>query len=211
MKVEVRKRLNDFIERVELMRSYSHFNDPEKIIGFVLHKVEDGWQVDFYQPDREKTDAILFNLRLFVANKDDISIGRMAELCTDPEISERWKNAFLSARNILYSKLDMIAGEGPRGQITYRDVFEMVLFGVLGHRSEKDRSYKLFKKWVTNEKEWSITYNMFHDVVLNVVNAVSIIANASKKELAGEQSVHPIASGGGTLAQFANLHAIMVV
>jgi hypothetical protein len=183
MKFESRKRLEDFIERAKLIQTYSYFSNSENIIGFEIHKVDDEWKVYFHQPDREQTDSILFNLRLFVQNKDDISIGRLAELCDDKDISEKWKTEYLSIRNQLNIRLEMLAAEGLKGEITFRDIFEMMLFGALGHRSENDKSYKMFKRWVTDEKEWAITYNMFHDVIAWVFIAVTNIAKISIEEL----------------------------
>jgi hypothetical protein len=145
--------------------------------------VGDQWQADFYQPDRERTDSLLFNLRLFVQNKDDISIGRLEELCADSGISEKWKNEYKLIRSELKLRLNRLAAEGPEGKITFNDTFRMVLFGALGHRTEKDKDYKLFKKWVRDENEWAITYNIFHDVVVWVSVAVINIAKASKEEL----------------------------
>lgn len=183
MEPKSRKRLEDFVERAELIQTYSYIKNSENIVGFQLKKVGDKWQVDFYQPNREETDSLLFNLRLFVQNKDDISIGRLNELCNDPEISEKWKNEYRSIRNELNLRLDMLAAEGPKGKITFHDIFQMVLFGALGHRTENDSAYKLFQKWVTNENEWAIIYNMFHDVVIWVSVAVINIGRASKEEL----------------------------
>jgi len=183
MKPETRKRLVDFIKRAELIQTYSYLDNTKNIVGLEIKKVGKKWQIDFHQPDKERTDAILFNLRLFVENKDDISIGRLSELCTDTGISDNWKKEYEIIRKELNNRLDMLAAEGPKGTIMYRDIFEMFLFGALGHRTEKDKAYKLYHKWVTDETEQELMYNTFHDVIVWVLVAVINIAKASKEEL----------------------------
>jgi len=183
MKTETRKRLEDFIERAELIQTYSYMSNSENIVGGEIKIVGDKWQVEFHQPDKEQTDALLFNLRLFYGGKDDISIRRLAELCDDPGISDDWKSEYKIIRRLLNERFDILAAEGHKGTITYRDIFEMFIFGSLGHRTEKDKVYKLFQKWVTNETERAIMYNTFHDTVVWLLVAVINIGKASKEEL----------------------------
>ncbi len=59
----------------------------------------------------------------------------------------------------------------------------MFLFGALGHRTEKDKTYRLFQKWVTDETEWAIFYNTFHETVIWVSTAIINIGKISKEEL----------------------------
>jgi hypothetical protein len=186
MKPESKRRLEDFVERAELIQTYSYFNNREKIVGFNIHKDQDQWQVDFFQPNREQTDSLLFNLRLFVQNKDDISIMRMGELCDDPGVSEKWKSEYSSIRTYLNIRLDEIAVEGSKGKLTHGELFRMVLFGELGHRSEKDKEYKRFQKWVTNEHVQAIIYNTFQVVLIWISTAVINIGKASREELLRE-------------------------
>jgi hypothetical protein len=183
MEKESRKRLEDFIERAELIQTYSYLNNSENIVGGEIKKIGDVLQVEFFQPEKEQTDALLFNLRLFYGSKDDISIRRIAELCDDPEISMKWKDEFETIRTHLNQRLDMIAAEGSKGTITYRDIFEMFLYGSLGHRTEKDKAYKQFQKWVTNDTERAIMYNTFHETIVWLLVAVINIGKVSKEEL----------------------------
>lgn len=183
MKTETRKRLEDLVERADLIQTFSYLNNAENLVGGEIKKIGDKWQVEFFQPDIEPTHALLFDLRLFYGGKDDISIRRLVELCDDPGISESWKNQFEITRKQLNERLDMVAVEGSKGTITYRDIFEMFLFGSLGHRTEKDKAYNLFNKWVKNETERVIMYNTFHDTVIWFFVAVKNIGKASKEEL----------------------------
>lgn len=183
MKPETRKRLEDFVERAELIQTYSYLKNLDNIVGFKIKKEGDKGKIDFYQPDREQTDALLFNLRLFYGGKDDISIRRMAELCDDPEISENWKREVRAIRQTLNKRFDMIEVDEPEGIITYRDIFEAFLYGSLGHRTEKDKAYKMYQKSVTNEFTRELMYNTFHNTIIWLLTAVINIGKASKEEL----------------------------
>jgi hypothetical protein len=101
----------------------------------------------------------------------------------DTEISDKWKKEYTAIRDNLNNKLDTMAAEGLMGTINYRDILDMYLFGKLGHRSEKDHSYKLYKKWVTNEDADKMLYNAFHTVIIWILDAVISISRISKSEL----------------------------
>jgi hypothetical protein len=107
-------------------------------------------------------------------------------LCDDPDISKQWKSEYSSIRTHLNKRLDEIAAEGSKGKITYGELFRMVLFGWLGHRSEKDREYLRFQTWGSDEQERADIYNTFHVVIIWISTAVLNIAKASKEELLRE-------------------------
>lgn len=183
MNPESQKRLEEFIKRVEYIKTLSYFENQKEIVRVSARRVGDKWETDFYQPDDEKRDALLFNLRLFIQDKDDISIGRLTELYSDPEISNEWKYQHENIRKVLNSRLDEVVGEGARGKFTYRDVLSMFLYGKLGHVDQDDRSYKLFQKWVTDETEWAIMHSIFHETLLHVIEAIMNISRISKDEI----------------------------
>lgn len=183
IKTETHKRLEDFIRRVDYVRSLSYFEGEDNVVGFEAKKVGDEWQVDFYQPNDEKRDSLLFNVRLFIQDKDDISIRRLTELYDDPGISDKWKEEHKSYRRELNERLERIAVEGKKGKITYRDVLDMFLYGKLGHRDEDDKSYKMYQKWVSDETEFEIMHNTFHMVLVWILAVVVNISIASKEEL----------------------------
>ena len=178
-----RKRLEDFAERVEYLQSLSYLENANDLVGGKITQVDGKWQVEFYQPNDEKRDALLFNLRLFVQDKDDISIRRLAELYSDPDISDKWKQEHHSIRNELNTRLDRIAAEEPKGKITYRDVFYMFLYGQLVQHDEDDAYRRLFQKWVTGKTQWEILHNTFHATIVWILAAIINISLASKEEL----------------------------
>ena len=150
MKLETKKRLEDFIERAEHIRTFSYFEGKEKIVGFEIKEVNGKQQIDFYQPSDEQRDAILLHLRIFLQDKDNISFRKLAELCDDSEISEKWKTEFEFERRILNIRLDQVAAESKTDKITHRDILNMFLFGKIAHNKPNDEANKLYEKWVTS-------------------------------------------------------------
>lgn len=180
MKPESKKRLEEFVRRAEYIRHLHYLDGGKDIVGF---KIVGPHEIKFHQPDDEKRDALLFNLRLFVQNKDDISLQRMEELYDDPGITDLWKQEHGKERSILKIRLSQVAAEGPKGTITYDEVFRMFLFGERGHFDQDDKAYKLYQKWVTDETEWALLHNTFHNTILWVLRAIINIGVASKEEL----------------------------
>jgi hypothetical protein len=183
IKPETQKRLEDFVRRVDYVRSLSYLEGKDKIVGFELKKVGCKWQADFYQPSDEKRDALLFNIRLFIQDKDDISLRRLVELYDDPGMSDQWKKEHEYYRKELNERLDRVAAEGKKGKITHRDVLYMFLYGKFGHRDEDDKSYKMYQKWVTDNTEFEIMHNTFHAILVWILAVVINISVASREEL----------------------------
>jgi hypothetical protein len=180
MKPDSKKRLEEFVKRAEYIRRLSYFDGGENIIGF---EIVGEHEINFHQPDNEKRDALLLNLRLFVQDKDDISLRRMAELYDDPNITDLWKQEHNKERAILKLKLCQLAVEGPKGSITYEDVFQMFLFGERAHYNQDDKAFKLYQEWVTDKTLWELLHNTFHETLIWVSRAIVNIGLASKEEL----------------------------
>ncbi len=180
MKPESKKRLEEFAKRAEYIRHLHYLDGGKDIVGL---EITGPHEIKFYQPDNEKRDALLLNLRLFVQDKDDISLHRMTELCDDPGITDLWKQELYKERAILKIRLSQVAFEGSKGSITYNDVFKMFLYGERAHFDPDDKDYKLYQKWVTDQTIFEILHNTFHETLLSVVTAIINIGVASKEEL----------------------------
>lgn len=183
MRPESKRRLEEFVKRAEYIRSLSYLENGEHIVGGKITEIDGKPRVDFFQPDNEKRDALLLNLRLFVQDKDDISLRRMTELYDDPGVTDLWKRGHNYERTLLNLRLGQLAAEGPKESITYNDVFQMFLFGERGHFDQDDKAFKLYQKWVTDQTEWEILHNTFHETLLWVLRAILNISVVSKEEL----------------------------
>jgi hypothetical protein len=180
-----RKRLEDVVRRSEHVERLSYFEGKENIVGAEMRQVDGQWHVEFHQPSDEQRDSLLFNARLFVQNKDDISFQRLVELYDDPGISDGWKREHCAIRDELNRRLQEVAADGVKGILTHRNVLNMFLYGELGHRDEDDREYRLFQKWVTDDTERELLHNTFHTVLIWLAVAIINVGRISKRELQG--------------------------
>ena len=183
MRPETKKRPEDFIERAEHIRNFSYFEGKDKIAGFEIEKVGGDLQVNFYQPGDEQRDAILLHLRLFLQDKDDISLRKLGDLTNDPDLSSEWKEEYEKERKVLNIRLDEVIADGRKGRITNRDILNMFLFGKIAHNNPNDENNKLYQKWITSDTEYEILHNTFHTILIRLFTATLNISSASKEEL----------------------------
>lgn len=130
----------------------------------------------------------MFNLRFFVQDKDDISLRRLTELYEDSGFSDQWKKEHEFYRKELNDRLERIAAEGPKGEFTHKDVLDMFLCGNFGHFNQDDKAYKLYQEWVTDEFEYEMLYDTFHQIIIWLLVVIENISAASKREL--EEQIH---------------------
>jgi hypothetical protein len=137
----------------------------------------------FFQPSDEQRDAILLHLRLFLQDKDDISLRKLVDLTNDPDLSSKWKDEYEKIRKVLNIRLDEVVADGRKGRLTNRDILNMFLFGKIAHNNPNDENNKLYQKWITNDTEYEILHNTFHVVLIRLLTAILNISSASKEEL----------------------------
>ncbi len=194
MEPESKKRLEDFIERADYIESLSYLDGGEEIVGFKGKKVDGKLEVEFFQPGDEVRDALLFNIRLFIQDKDVISLRRLQDLYTDEGISNEWKEYVQEFRNELNARLNRIAAEGPKGKLTHRDVLDMFLYGSLGHKIPNDKARKLYEKWITDDIQYELLHNTFHTVC--IIRSMSSTKSGACRPLNPEHVVHFLSSTG---------------
>jgi len=183
MRQDSRRRLQAFVARVDEIETYTIFEKRDNMAGFKAHEVDGQPVIDFYGPSSEQLAAVLLHIRVFYS-RDDISIGRMAELYDDPGMSAAWKAEHRRWQTELNARFNRVAAEGDtRGVLTHRQVLDMFLHGRLGHFKEQDESYRLYETWITDETSRAILLNTFHEVVIWILGIIHNIAVASRAEL----------------------------
>jgi hypothetical protein len=183
MRPDSRRRLQAFVARVDEIETYTICEKRGNVAGLRAHEMDGQWVFDFYGPSREELAAVLHHIHVFY-RRDDISIGRMAELYDDPAVSETWKTEHRRWRTAFNARLDRVAAEGDaRGTLTHRQVLDMFLYGRLVHFKEQDEGYRLYETWITDETSREILLDTFHGVVIWILAIVHNIAVASREEL----------------------------
>ena len=125
----------------------------------------------------------MLHLRLFLQDKDGISLRKLADLTNDPGLSDKWKDEYKKIRKVLNIRLDEVIVDGRKGKLTNRDILNMFLFGKIAHNDPNDENNKLYQKWITNDTVYEILHNAFHVVLIRLLTAILNISSASKEEL----------------------------
>jgi hypothetical protein len=187
MRPDSRRRLEAFVARVTQLERYSFFDGGENIAGTTVRYVNDTPMIESHGPSDEAIDAVLFHIRV-LTQRDDISIGRLAELYDDSTISQAWRDEHLKWRTILNSRLNDVYAEGPGGQqLTYGQALEMELHGNRGHYKSTDRAYRLHEAWVRTDFERQMTRDVLNQLIIWIAAIAHNIAAASREELARAQ------------------------
>jgi len=122
---------------------------------------------------------------VFMQNNDMVSFGSMAELLTDPNISQGWKDHFNAIRNDLNSELHsptLVEHNG--AQLTYWELFQTFLYGNLGH---SDKKLKVVYKTLRDDKmNFPMAESEFHNACILLVTSAANLASLSRMELDGE-------------------------
>jgi hypothetical protein len=186
VKEDSRRRLKEFVERATYLESLSYLDNRESIAGVNVTLDPDGSRrIDFFQPTDEQRDALLLTLRLFVQDKDGISLRRMADLHGDPGISEAWKTEHSRMRTWLNGRLDEAAAERDGVVVLrHRDVLNAVLYGKLAHYQPDDPDARRYREWTKDEMATKLLHSQFHKVVVWVIAAIINVSRASQEELA---------------------------
>jgi hypothetical protein len=102
---------------------------------------ESGWDGIYVGPDDESTRALILTLRLFMQDRDGLSLRKMAETYADLPVSADLKREFEAHRTRLNDFLDSasllaIREEGP---LTYREILDIFVYGEYAHVNERYR------------------------------------------------------------------------
>jgi len=102
---------------------------------------ETGWTSSYHGPGGEAVDAFALTLRLFVQQREPISIRRMKALYPTLEVPEAIRLEFLEACERLNAYVDSATGlsieEGK--QLSNREISEIFLFGNLAHVENRQK------------------------------------------------------------------------
>jgi hypothetical protein len=188
MRKELSDRLTLFIEKSDLLQT-GNFLQRIRSEGLNLNlkwDVDEGISIMHNSPEGEPLQALAITFRMFIQNNDSISFGKMSELLNDPEISQGWKDQFSDVRTKTNSLLDspgdiaLIVGETT---YTLRQIIHVFLYGELAHSNAEKRA--IYQEWKNNPIVFYFAQNNFSHAIIEVVSAVSWIAQISRFELQG--------------------------
>lgn len=186
LSAEARRRLTKFVERVHRIRDSRYVKHwTEKGTGVKIRATQDGVQIIANFPDREATEALILNLRLFLQKSDFVSFHKLERLLEDPTVSDGWKERFIECKAGMDAWLDSYSGFIiDDTKYSFRELMNVPLFGDFAHITEKEAP--LYDLW-SSAPHYEIIEKTFHDCLHCVINGAAKVSHWSERELAGEE------------------------
>ncbi len=182
---ETRKVLQLFIEKSDKLRSLGFLTTINEL-GFHWNTTNGEEKLEITGPTQEQIDAFVLTFRLFLQNKDHLSLYWLAKnVEDDPDVSEHWKREFSAVRTTVNNVLDSfppiqvsIANYKPP---TRRDIMNTFIYGDLAHADEEKR--EMFKSWMQNLPTKGFLTVQFVRIISAITVCLFHIAEITKKEL----------------------------
>ena len=135
------KTLELFNEKADQLLSSEFFKQASVGGSIVEFNRESGWDSIHVGPDDESTRALVLTLRLFMQDRDGISVRKMAGLYSSLPVSAVVKQEFAAHRSQLNAFLDSeshlaIAEER---LLSYRDILLIFVYGEYAHVNARHR------------------------------------------------------------------------
>jgi hypothetical protein len=180
-----------FINRAErVLRSRLSQNVLSQQLGCKFSwKVGEGTTIEYPDCHEDDRDAFVLSLRLFIQNKDRISIYNVSQIIEDLPLSDAVKEPFRQQRAELNRYLDLhpifTAFGEPKN---YRELLYTLVYGDLSHFDPKLRPMLL--KWMADPLVWPHMQTQFLMVCQTIVlclSAFHTIAQMAIDELIPKQ------------------------
>jgi len=154
MKQNTIKALNYFVEKYNELKDFS-FHDSAKNLQLKMSSLpnKNGQILYPVGPNKEQVAAFLLIFRMFIQNKDSISISNIEKtILIEPDISKEIKAEIQKLRNVLNSYLDDYPYEKvlPQGDFfpTRRDIMNTIIYGNQSHIEINKEEIKKYEKWL---------------------------------------------------------------
>ncbi len=150
-------------------------------------------------PTAEQVDAFVLTMRLFMQDKDRISLRNVARLYESLRVSEDLKKYYAMHLANLNKFLDghaFIAIDGDRP--TRREVLETVLYGELSHVEPAKQSR--YRAWVANPLAGGMITFEFVGILQMYIRTLAVMAEINRRALA-ELGVAPGGETAGSEAE----------
>lgn len=129
------KTLELFDEKAVELLSSRFFVEARGGGAIVEFKKDSGWEAIHVGPDDESTRSLVLTLRLFMLNKDPISLQNMDKLYRSLPLSDELTHEFTRRRNELNAFLDSdsrLAIAEDR-QLSHREILDIFVYGAYAH------------------------------------------------------------------------------
>lgn len=168
-------KLNSFNETVDQLQGFSFWKSfPSKSgINITWDYTESGVRVNskILGPDDEPISAFILKYRLFIQNKDDISLGNMDKIYSEIDLDKEYYEKFKSYRQSINDILDKPSNvQLNKHVVTIREIQDMFIYGVWTHLDEKDRNRKNYLSIKDNPIIYPMFANDFNVTLVKIMN-----------------------------------------
>jgi hypothetical protein len=141
------------------------------------------WVIKDVDPNDEAGLAFLATFRLFTQT-EPISLGSLAKILDDPDLTDKWKRKFAKIRNSVNYFLDEVDTVLPPTTDfpTRREIMLVFINGWIFHVKDSVRR-PIFEKWATYGDRFVLLVNRFNFIVATVYDAIIYIARLTEQEL----------------------------
>jgi hypothetical protein len=167
------EKLRYFNETVEQLRSFSFWADFPKDSGInIKWDKKTGITAVYRGPNDESLSAFILKYRLFIQDKDDISIKQMEKLYSTIG-NDTFYNKFKELKasiNIILDKPSMVKIN--QHTVTMREIHNVFLKGGWAHIQENNRERKFYLSIRDDPAAYTIFKNDFNMTLLEVMNVL---------------------------------------
>jgi len=167
--------LGYFNQNVEQLQDFNFWkNFPSKSgINITFDYTNKGTEIDskILGPDDETISAFILKYRLFIQNKDDISLRNLEKLFLYLPIESNYKERYIVLKQRINSILDEESNvQIKKHRVTIREIHDMFIFGAWAHLNENDLNRKRYLAIKDNKVIYPIFANDFNVTLIKIMN-----------------------------------------
>lgn len=170
--IELLKYFNQTVDQLQNFSFWKSF--PSKSgIHIIWDNTAEGVKVksEVFGPDDESISAFILKYRLFIQNKDDISLGKMDKIYSEMNVSTEYYEKFKCHRQKVNDVLDKPSNVQIKEHIvTIREIHDMFIYGVWAHLSENDLNRKRYLSIKDNPVIYPMFANDFNVTLIKIMN-----------------------------------------
>ncbi|MCG6915208.1 hypothetical protein LJE86_14965 [bacterium BMS3Abin03] len=122
-------------------------------------------------PDDETIIAFILKYRLFIQDKDDISLRNLEKLFLELPVEPNYKEKYKVLRQKINSILDEESNvQIKKHRVTIREIHDMFIYGAWAHLNENDLNRKRYLAIKDNRVIYPIFANDFNVTLIKIMN-----------------------------------------
>jgi hypothetical protein len=169
------KTLEYFNQNVEQLHGFNFWkNFPSKSGINIQWDFKEGnpkIKTEVSGPNEEAISAFILKYRMFIQDKDDISLRNLDKLYASFSIENDYYERFKASRQKINNILDEISNVTiNKHKVTIREIHDMFIYGFWSHLSQNDLNRKRYLRIKDNPALLAIFTNDFNVTLIKVMN-----------------------------------------